>query len=75
MVKFISSDCSCYSRPKTGERRRVGGSDCSKLQEAGGLGIVLEGQVRSGWWEMKVHQLCKGLEEGGLGMAVRKESG
>lgn len=48
VVKFISSDCSCPSSPKNGERK-VGGSDGHKLQEAGGLGIDLEGQVRSGW--------------------------
>lgn len=43
------------------------------LNRGRGQGIVSEGQVRSGWWEMKGHQLCKGLEVE-MGMAVRNES-
>lgn len=57
----------------TPKMERSGGRECPR-QASGGQGIVLEGQVRSGWWAMKGHQLCRGLEVG-LGTAVRKEAG
>lgn len=66
LLQFTSSDCSCCGSP--------GQSDCAELHETGNLRTVLEGPVRSGWWEMKKHQLWKGLDVG-MSMGRRNESG